>query len=193
MTCKCKACGKENPDYAVYCGVCGNEFVKAGDATATGSAATGSALVCERCGGPLESPGPCPHCAEPYPKRMPLFRSAPVNTPLTIIGAIVTAIGVASLVHAIIFGVTWLYINSLISYSGVFDEVGDIVVLYLVSFFVLGVLAVFGGLSAIGRGSLRWALVGAAASAVAGFFLGTPVLVAGIVCVILTVMSRDEF
>ncbi len=189
MARKCEACGKENPDYGEYCGACGRVLANVG---AQPGRPAGSAPVCGRCGGPLEGSGVCPHCSEEYPDRTPLFKVASLSDPVTVVGATILAIGIASVVYALIFIAALAFVGS-IMYTGAFTVEGGILGVFALLFLVFGAMAAVGGLRAMERASYKWAMIGALCAVVTGFILGTVVFVIAIVCLILVSLSRDKF
>lgn len=184
----CEACGKENPDYGEYCGACGRTLASVGAQAGRRT----STLVCGKCGGPLEGSGVCPHCSEEYRDHVPLFEVASIKDPVTIVGATVFAIGIASLIYSLIFIASWLY-TSLVIYTGTFEVADGHVGLFVALFIVFGGIAVIGGLCAMGRTNYKWALAGALSAVVVGFLLGAILMVVAIVCVVIISVSKHEF
>lgn len=184
----CEACGKENPDYGEYCGACGRALASVG-AQAGRRAST---LVCGRCGGPMDGSGICPRCSEEYPDRIPLFKVTSIKDPVTIVGATVFAIGIASLIYSLIFIASWLYFH-LVIYTGTFEVADGHVGLFAALFIVFGGVTVIGGMCAMGRTNYGWALAGALSAVVIGFLLGAVLLVVAVMCVVFITVSRNDF
>lgn len=198
MVRRCQGCGVENPDYSVFCGTCGKDLVVFKDNAEKLGTASGAGRVCEKCGMAIPESGVCGFCAqierfkgETYPDREDILRRRPGITPIGVVGATIMAIGVLSLISAIGWGVLMLILDSWDPYVPGFVE--DLAVLASIGFALTGIIAVIGGYSAMTRGRYRTALVGAIFAAIIGLLMGGVIFVVGVVCVILVMMSKDDF
>lgn len=198
MVRKCQGCGVENPDYSVYCGVCGKELVVFKDTAEKPGTVSGIGGVCEKCGTALPESGVCTFCAqidefkrEPQPDRDDILRRRPGITPIGVVGATIMAIGVLSFISAIKWGAFVLFLDSWGPYVPEFVEALSIVA--CIGLALMGAIAVIGGYSAMMLGVYRIAVVGAVFAAIIGFLMGGVIFVVGVVCVILVMMSKDDF
>jgi len=198
MVRKCQGCGVENPDCGVYCGVCGKELVAFKDNAEKPGTFSGAGRICEKCGATLLESGVCAFCAhverfkgETFPDREDILQRRPGITPIGVVGATIMAIGVLSLMSAIGWGVAWLYMDSMdVNFPGFVDALGPVAI---ITFVIMGFLAVSGGYSAMTSGIYRTAVVGAVFAAIIGMVSNVVLFVVGIVCVLLVMMSKDDF
>jgi hypothetical protein len=198
MVRKCQGCGVENPDYSVFCGACGKDLVVFKDNAEKPGTASGAGRICEKCGTALPESGVCTFCTrierfkeEATPDWEAASRWRSGITPIRIVGATIIAIGVVSLMSAIGWGVAMLYMYSMdVDFPGFVDALGPVAI---IAFVIMGFLAVSGGYSAMTSGIYRTAVVGAISAAIIGMVSNVILFVVGIVCVLLVMMSKDDF
>jgi len=198
MVRKCQGCGVENADYSVYCGICGKELVAFKDNAEKSGTVSGIGGVCEKCGTALPESGVCTFCAqidkfkrEPHPDREDILRRRPGITPIGVVGATIMAIGVLSFISAIEWGAFVLFLESWGSYVPEFVEALSIVA--CIGLVLMGAIAVIGGYRVMTLGVYRTAVAGAVSAAIIGLLMGGVIFVVGVVCVILVMMSKNEF
>ncbi len=118
-----------------------------------------------------------------------LLGGASISSPSTVVGAIVVAIGAVALLYGLVATAIVTFVGSLSE-----DIPGGLLVLggsISISLALAGALALVGGIQFIKRTGGGWPLLGAICAVISGFFLGTPVAVAAIACLILMLLSRE--